>query len=183
MFLTTSPKIHEAKLIEWKKERLKKNIKEIMVEVAFSNLKNQKGILWITAAWEIPPHATLQPYCFQISSSLPGGSDGKAPACRAGDPGSIPGLGRSPGGGNGNPLQYSCIDTSVDRGAWWATACEVRVWDSWSTEQATHTRLFLHAEGPSCMGWNGDSPTQARISQLEGLDKAHCWALACLVLI
>ena len=45
MFLTTSPKIHEAKLIEWKKERLKKNIKEIMVEVAFSNLKNQKGIL------------------------------------------------------------------------------------------------------------------------------------------
>ena len=40
---------------------------------------------------------------------FPGGSDGKASACNAGDPGSIPGLGRSPGEGNGNPLQYSCL--------------------------------------------------------------------------
>ena len=48
-------------------------------------------------------------------------SDGKASACIAGDPGSIPGLGRSPGEGNGNPLQYSCLKNSMDRGAWWAT--------------------------------------------------------------
>ena len=41
---------------------------------------------------------------------LPGGSDGKASACNAGDPGSTPGLGRSPGGGHGNLLQYSCLD-------------------------------------------------------------------------
>ena len=39
----------------------------------------------------------------------------------AGDPGSIPGLGRSPGGGHGNPLQYSCLQNPMDRGAWWAT--------------------------------------------------------------
>ena len=39
----------------------------------------------------------------------------------AGDVGSIPGLGRSPGEGNGNPLQYSCLEISMDRGAWWAT--------------------------------------------------------------
>ena len=39
----------------------------------------------------------------------------------AGDPGSIPGLGRSPGGGNDNSLQYSCLESSMDRGAWWAT--------------------------------------------------------------
>jgi len=39
----------------------------------------------------------------------------------AGDPSSIPGLGRSPGGGNGNPLQYSCLRNPMDRGAWWAT--------------------------------------------------------------
>ena len=39
----------------------------------------------------------------------------------AGDVGSIPGLGRSPGGGNGNPLQYSCLDNLMDRGAWWVT--------------------------------------------------------------
>ena len=45
-----------------------------------------------------------------------GGSDGKASACNAGDPGSIPGSGRSPGEGNGNPLQYSCLENSVDRG-------------------------------------------------------------------
>ena len=41
--------------------------------------------------------------------------------CNAGDPGSIPGLGRSPGEGNGNPLQYSCLENPVDRGAWQAT--------------------------------------------------------------
>ena len=46
----------------------------------------------------------------------PGGSDDKAPACNAGDLGSIPGLGRSPGEGNGNPLQYSCLENPVDRG-------------------------------------------------------------------
>ena len=50
-----------------------------------------------------------------------GGSDGKASACNAGDPGSIPRLGRSPGEGNGNPLQYSCLENSMDGGAWWAT--------------------------------------------------------------
>ena len=50
-----------------------------------------------------------------------GGSDGKASAYNAGDPGSIPGLGRSPGEGNGNPLQYSCLENPIDGGAWWAT--------------------------------------------------------------
>ena len=51
---------------------------------------------------------------------FPGGSDGKESACNAGDRGSIPGLGRSPGEENGNPLQYSCLGNSMDRGAWWA---------------------------------------------------------------
>ena len=54
-------------------------------------------------------------------SILPGGSDSKASAHNAGDLGSIPGLGRSPGEGNGNPLQYSCLENSIDGGAWWAT--------------------------------------------------------------
>ena len=49
---------------------------------------------------------------------LPGGLDSKKSACNAGDLGSIPGLGRSPGEGNGNPLQYSCLENSTDRGAW-----------------------------------------------------------------
>ena len=52
---------------------------------------------------------------------FPGGSDGKEPTCHARDPGWIPGLGRSPGEGNGNLLQYSFLENSMDRGAWWAT--------------------------------------------------------------
>ena len=51
---------------------------------------------------------------------FPGGSDGKASAYNAGDPGSIPGLGRSPGEENGYPLQYSCLENAMDRGAWLA---------------------------------------------------------------
>ena len=54
---------------------------------------------------------------FQIYTSFPGGSDGKASACNSGDLGSIPGLRRSPGEGNGNPLQYSCLENPMDRGA------------------------------------------------------------------
>ena len=52
---------------------------------------------------------------------FPGSSVGKESACSAGDPGSIPGSGRSPGEGYGNPLQYSCLENPMDRGAWWAT--------------------------------------------------------------
>ena len=52
---------------------------------------------------------------------FPGGSDGKASAYNVGDLGSIPGLGRFPGEGNGNPLQYSCLENPMDGGAWYAT--------------------------------------------------------------
>ena len=52
---------------------------------------------------------------------FPGGSDGKESACQVGDSGSIPELGRLPGEGNGNPLQYSCLEKSMDRGACGAT--------------------------------------------------------------
>ena len=54
-------------------------------------------------------------YCF------PGGSDGRASACNMQDLGSIPELGRSPGEGNDNPLQYPCLENPMDRGAWRAT--------------------------------------------------------------
>ena len=50
---------------------------------------------------------------------FPGGSEGKASACNAGDPGSIPVLGRFLGEGNGNPLQYSCLENSMDGGDCW----------------------------------------------------------------
>ena len=62
-----------------------------------------------------------------VQKGFPGGSVGKESTCKAGEAGAardlglIPGLGRSPGGGNGNPLQYSCLGNPMDRGAWWAT--------------------------------------------------------------
>ena len=56
---------------------------------------------------------------------FPGGSDSKASACNTGDLGSIPGLGRSPGEGNGNPLQFCCLENPRDRGAWWAAVSGV----------------------------------------------------------
>ena len=62
---------------------------------------------------------------FCLISRLPGGSEGKASACDAGDPGLIPRSGRSPGEENGHPLQYSCLEKPMDRGAWWATVHRV----------------------------------------------------------
>ena len=62
---------------------------------------------------------------YQDDKDLPGSSDGKESACNAGDLGSIPGSGRSPGEGNGNPLQYSCPENPMDRGAWRATVHRV----------------------------------------------------------
>ena len=58
-------------------------------------------------------------------NGFPGGLEGKESACNAGDPGSIPGSGRSPGGGNGNPIQYSCLGNLMDKGAWQATVHRV----------------------------------------------------------
>ena len=61
-------------------------------------------------------------FLYQILRDFPGGTSGKESAAHGGDsrdPGSIPGSGRSPGGGNGNPLQHSCLKNSMDRGTWW----------------------------------------------------------------
>ena len=57
----------------------------------------------------------------EFGLGFPGGSEVKASACNAGDLGLIPGWGRFPGEGNGNPLQYSCLENPMDGGAWWAT--------------------------------------------------------------
>ena len=57
----------------------------------------------------------------RVQVGFPGDSDGKEFACNAGDLGLIPGLGRSPEGGHGNPLQYFCLENPMDRGAWQAT--------------------------------------------------------------
>ena len=80
--------------------------------------------------------------CVAISFPVdfPGGSDGKASAYKVRDPGSIPGLGRSPAEGNGNPLQCSCLENPMDGGAWWATVHGVA--KSW-TRLSDFTFTFL----------------------------------------
>ena len=72
---------------------------------------------------------------------FPGSSDSKESACSAGDPGSITGRGRSPGEGNSNPLQYSCLENSMDRGAWWATSS----WGHKESDMAGQPTLTLQS--------------------------------------
>ena len=76
--------------------------------------------------------------CILVFKGFPGAAEVKASACNVGDLGSIPGSGRSPGEGNGNPLQYSCLENPMDGGAWWATDRK----ESDTTEQ-----LHFHEEG------------------------------------
>ena len=66
---------------------------------------------------QCPTQSSLQWAWLPLHWGFPDGSDGKESACSAGDLGSIPGLGESPGEGNGNPLQYSCLENPMDRGA------------------------------------------------------------------
>ena len=73
----------------------------------------KKNKLWYTSVLEIEPGSPILQ-----ADSLPW----EEPTSNEGDPGSIPGLGRSPGGGNGNPLQYSCLGNPMDRATWWAIA-------------------------------------------------------------
>ena len=78
--------------------------------------------------------------------AFPGGSDGKASAYNVGYPGSIPGSGRSPGDGNGNPLQYSCLENPTDGRAWLASVhgvakSQTRLSDFTTTREALHAAV------------------------------------------
>ena len=77
-------------------------------------------------------------FCKKLQRGFPSGSEVKASACNVGDLGSIPGSGRSPGEGNGNPLQYSCLENPMDRGACWATVHGV-------TKSQTRLSDFTHS--------------------------------------
>ena len=101
-------------------------------------------------------------YSFSVTFSVfsdrfkgfPGGSDSKESASNARDPGSIPGSGRSPGGGHGNPLQYSCLENPVDRGAWRATVLGVTKSQTRLSNSHTHTHTIeLTLIHPACEHW------------------------------
>ena len=80
---------------------------------------------------------------FPSHQGFPGGTEDKVSACNAGDLSLIPGLGRSPGEVNGNPLQYSCQENPMDRWAWWATVHGVAKSQTWLS---TFTFHFHHTE-------------------------------------
>ena len=77
------------------------------------------------------------------SMGFPGGSGVKNSPANAGDVGSIPGSGRSPGGGNGNPLWYSCLRNPTDRGAWWTTVLGVTTEQQHTCTDSTAARAPL----------------------------------------
>ena len=92
---------------------------------------------------------------FITHQGFPGGSNGKESAYNARDPTSIPGLGRSPGEGNGNPLQYSCLENSTDRGAslmdycvWGQKELDTNEWPThfWYTQDSQKMYLLKMAE-------------------------------------
>ena len=110
----------------------------------YSCLENPRdGGAWWAAIYGVTQSQTRLKWLSSSSTCIcpvillpgfPGGSDGKEFACNAGDLGLIPGWGRSPGGGHGNPLQYSCLENPMERGAWWATDHRVaksRTWQKW----------------------------------------------------
>ena len=83
-------------------------------------------------------------------TSFPDSSVGKESACNAGDLGSIPGSGRSPGEGTGNPPQYSCLENPMDRGAWWALVHGVT--KSWTQRVSNFTlTFFIHNPTAACL--------------------------------
>ena len=96
--------------------------------------------------------------------TFPGGSDSKEFACNAGDPGSISGLGRSPGKGNGNPLQYFCLENPMDRGAWRATVHRVAK----SQTQLSDFTFTFHT-GLLKRGSCSPLPTQGCLNEQNGM--------------
>ena len=129
------------------------------------------GICFRTFYWEIFQNTS------NLLCSFPGGSDGKVSVYDVGDLGSITGLGRSLEEGNGNPLQYYCLENHMDRGAWWATVHGVaKSQTDWAT---SHSRsvciyngiLFNHKkewDNAICSNMNGFRDCHSEWSKSDG---------------
>ena len=106
----------------------------------------------------------------------PGSSDSKESACNAENPGSIPGLGRCPGGGHGNPLQYSCLEYPMNRGPWWATVQGFPVNHQLLKLAQTHVHQVCDAIQPSHL-LSSPSPPALNLFQhqslFQGVSSSH----------
>ena len=106
---------------------------------------------------------------FHFMQGFPGDSDGKESACNAAEGlDLIPGLGTSPGGGHGNPLQYSCLENPLDRGAWWATVHGV-------AKSRTRLSDFTFTFSLSCIGEGNGNPLQCSCLE-DPRDNGAWWA-------
>ena len=128
--------------VRWKPQNIAEKIRE--------DLNKCKNILylWIKTL-NIAKMITFPEWIYRFNMitikipGFPGGSDGKESACEVGDPGSIPGSERSLGEGNGYPLQCSCLENSMDRGAWWGTIHGVAKIQTWLSDSHTHTQTRM----------------------------------------
>ena len=117
--------------------------------------------LWLTASWDRVLLTGTSSLLLMSKaavtgsgrkpSGLPRRLSGKESTCQAGDTGLIPELGRSPGEGNGNPLQYSCLGNAMDRGDWWAAVCGVA--KESDTTQSDYTVAAESPQAQRCRYW------------------------------
>jgi len=120
-----------------------------------------KNFEWFVLFKNFPQITMIVIYLAQ--RGFPGRSDGKEFSCNPGDLGSILGAGRSPGEGNGYPLQYSCLESSMDRGAWWAMVDGVaknRTWLSnyhFLAQKYTDQQFGLFSYGDLCRSGSGSA--------------------------
>ena len=135
-----------------------KSMVHVLLKPGLENLEHYFARVWdmynCAVAWKF----LALPF---FGKGFLGGSEGKASACNEGDTSSVPRLGRSPGEGNGNPLQYSCLENSMYGGAWWATVHGV-------TKSWTRLSNFTCSLG---IGWKltfSSSVTTAEFSKFAG---------------
>ena len=145
--------------------------------------------------WEQPSLLNLKWKMWLLVPALldfPQGSDNKESACDSGDTGLIPRSGRSPGGGHGDPLQYSCLESPMDRGAWWAMVHGIaKRWTclkQMDTHAHTHQPYYVLTASP----WTCQSAflllsykmgKMICVHRMEMRLIAHLWLAKCLISI